>query len=178
MNFVNNSLFCKNKVNKLWSDCEPFFCWRSNLPLTHRFHGNLIGTPMEHNLGLIIVLLSANQNWVILLSVLQMTESNSSLIFETLTNSILLPGWVKEFGAHLVIYDWKSSKVTSGEGKFLTTHTTVHRPQPASNDLRKPPYIDHHNWWKVGIYSITNSPLINGYYAQKVSFFFSSHFYC
>ena len=33
------------------------------------FHGNLIGTPTEYNLGL-IVLLSINQNWVILLSVL------------------------------------------------------------------------------------------------------------
>ena len=34
-----------------------------------RFHGNLIGTPTEYNLGL-IVLLSTNQNGVILLSVL------------------------------------------------------------------------------------------------------------
>ncbi len=36
---------------------------------TLRFHEKLIGTPTEYNLGL-IVLLSTNQNWVILLSVL------------------------------------------------------------------------------------------------------------
>ena len=36
---------------------------------TLRFHENLTGTPTEYNLGL-IVLLSTNQNWVILLSVL------------------------------------------------------------------------------------------------------------
>ena len=34
-----------------------------------RFHGNLIGTPTEYNLG-VLVLLSTNQNIVILLSVL------------------------------------------------------------------------------------------------------------
>ena len=37
---------------------------------TLRFHGNLIRTPTEYNFGL-IVMLSTNQNWVILLSVLK-----------------------------------------------------------------------------------------------------------
>ena len=45
--FANDSLFGKNKA--------------IIMPLTRRFHGNLIGTPTKYNLGL-IVLLSTNQN--------------------------------------------------------------------------------------------------------------------
>ena len=51
----DETLFGKNKAIKM--------------PLTRRFHGNLLGTHTEFNLGL-IVLLSTNQTWVILLSVL------------------------------------------------------------------------------------------------------------
>ena len=53
--FVNNSLFGKNKAIKIAKRLSAIFF------LTHHFHGNLIGSPMEYNLGL-IVLLSTNQN--------------------------------------------------------------------------------------------------------------------
>ena len=55
MKFVNDSLFGKNKAIRM--------------PLTRRFHGNLIGTPTKYNLGL-NVLLSTNPNLVILLRVI------------------------------------------------------------------------------------------------------------
>ena len=53
--FVNNSLFGKNKAITIAKRLSPIFF------LTGRSHGNLIGTPTEYNLGL-IVLLSTNQN--------------------------------------------------------------------------------------------------------------------
>ena len=53
--FVNNSLFGENKAIKIVKRLSAIFF------LTRRFHGNLIGTPTEYNLGL-IALLSTNQN--------------------------------------------------------------------------------------------------------------------
>ena len=61
--FVNSSLFGKSKGIKIAKRLSAIFF------LTRRFHGNLKGTPTEYNLWL-IVLLSINQNWAILLSVL------------------------------------------------------------------------------------------------------------
>ena len=58
-NFLNNSLFGKNKAIKIAKRLSAISF------LTCCFHGNLIVTPTECNLGL-IVLLSTNQNWVIL----------------------------------------------------------------------------------------------------------------
>ena len=58
--FVNNSLFGKNKAIKI-----------AKATVGHLFFLRVvsIGTPLEYNLGL-IVLLSTNQNLVILLNVL------------------------------------------------------------------------------------------------------------
>ena len=41
--FVNNSLFGKNKAIKIAKRLSARFFF------THRFHGNLIGTPTEYN---------------------------------------------------------------------------------------------------------------------------------
>ena len=50
--FVNDSLFGKNKAIKIAKRLSAIsFFGRSNLPLTRRFRGSLIGTPMEYHLG-------------------------------------------------------------------------------------------------------------------------------
>ena len=68
--------FSKSRVpviHELYEKVVWFFIY-STFNKLRRFHGNLIGTPTEYNLGL-IVLLSTNQNWVILLSVLRGLKS-------------------------------------------------------------------------------------------------------
>ena len=64
-NFQNHEyLLLKNCTKR---SCDFLFIAHSTK--SRRFHGNLIGTPTEYNLGL-TVLLSTNQNLVIFLSVL------------------------------------------------------------------------------------------------------------